>query len=239
MPRKSYVIHAPAPLGDLTVRDVYAYHDEPVLYRATTERINGRDLLGMFAIDTDAEQVWYYALMTPAQLHRLCAGETDLHDAFIESDGGFVFAWHRPRHTGDGHVEQIPVSDLRPEQLPTPGAMLCEPLTGDSLLDALSEVPGDPAEPVRMTPELVEQMLAPYRKAVDAAGGTLTVRYREPATVPDPGRALDDAARRSVGDRKGESLLPPTPRVITWEPVPLAITDWRVFIDPIEEGDSE
>lgn len=231
MPRKSYVIHAPAPLGDLTVRDVYAYHDEPVLYRATTERINGRDLLGMFAIDTDAEQVWYYALMTPAQLHRLCAGETDLHDAFIESDGGFVFAWHRPRHTGDGHVEQIPVSDLRPEQLPTPGAMLCEPLTGDALLDALSEVPGDPAEPVP-----ARTMLADLRARLP--DHPWAAQYQG-QSVPDPRQALDDAARRSVEVRKSESLLPPTPRVITWEPVPLAITDWRVFIDPIEEGDSE
>ena len=114
-----------------------------------------------------------------------------------------------------------------------------EPLTGDALLDALSEVPGDPAEPVRMTPELVEQMLAPYRKAVDAAGGTLTVRYREPATVPDPGQALDDAARRSVGDRKGESLSPPAPRVITWEPVTWAVSDFRMTEDPTEEEDPE
>ena len=74
-----------------------------------------------------------------------------------------------------------------------------EPLTGDALLDALSEVPGDPAEPVA-------RVVSPHK---------------QPDPPPESGALIE------------------RPRVITWDPVPLAITSWRVFINPTEEEDPE
>jgi hypothetical protein len=182
-----------------------------------------------------------------------------------------------------------------------------EPLTGDALLDALAEVPGDPAEPVPApyhgkslwgwTPNAdiphvvsvpIEAALADLRARLPddpwSAQYQGTV-FDPPAIEPEPsGRLMvslpADIAEQAVSNlldhlkREADSPvrmvrmicpelrdrvptqivqnpykqpdLPPasealieSPRVITWEPVPLAITDWRVFINPTEEENPE
>lgn len=130
-----------------------------------------------------------------------------------------------------------------------------KPLTGDTLLDALSEVPGDPAEPVP-APYHGKSLWGwtpnadiPHVVSVPIEAALADLRARLPddpwsaqyqgQSVPDPGQALDDAARRSVEDGKGESLSPPAPRVITWEPVTWAVSDFRMTEDLIEEENAE
>ncbi len=110
------------------------------------------------------------------------------------------------------------------------GLMVRSPsdIAEQAIRDLLNHVKRDADSPVAMVRKICPEL----RDRVP------TQIVQNPYTI-EPGHALDDAARRSVEARKSESLLPPTPRVITWEPVPLAITSWRVFINPTEEENPE
>lgn len=113
------------PIGPLDITEVYAFHDGPRLFRASS-RIGTEYLMVWSEFDSESE-TWLCAKVSPRRISMLHSGEIDLRDAFAAAEEGFVW---RARHVVAADIwtlEATSVTALKDEWLPLAGEKLSLP----------------------------------------------------------------------------------------------------------------
>ena len=75
-------------LGKLEIVEVYIYYDQPVLF--SCKNAAGHLYLVLAADENDQYETWLYAAVSVERLNHIRSGAIDLHDAFADSEDGFL-----------------------------------------------------------------------------------------------------------------------------------------------------
>ncbi len=110
-------------LGKLNLFEVYEFYDKPVLFTCRNE-LNHLFLSVLVEENVD-EGTWLYVPLSERRFSQIRSGGIDLHDAFAESETGFVYVV-KSLVTTDEFTEiiNIPTSNLTDESLPKKGENL-------------------------------------------------------------------------------------------------------------------
>ena len=110
-------------LGKLEIVEVYTYYDQPVLF--SCKNAAGHLYLVLAADENDQYETWLYAAVSVERLNHIRSGAIDLHDAFADSEDGFLLQVIVP------YDDQIPIrtepaqsNRISEEMLPIPGERL-------------------------------------------------------------------------------------------------------------------
>ena len=97
--------------------DVIVFYDEPVLFVGTN--VLGHHYLVMLAEVTADRHRWLYAPLSPSRLDDVRAAGIDLHDAFANVEGGYIF--EVIEESAGSHWRSVPVAEIDPDEFPVPG----------------------------------------------------------------------------------------------------------------------
>ena len=110
-------------LGKLEIVEVYTYYDQPVLF--SCKNAAGHLYLVLAADEKDQYETWLYAAVSVGRLNHIRSGAIDLHDAFADTEDGFLLQVMVPY---DGQTlprtEPIQSNRISEEMLPIPGERL-------------------------------------------------------------------------------------------------------------------
>jgi superfamily II DNA or RNA helicase len=111
-------------LGKLRLLDVLIYYDGPQLF--TCRSAEKTTFLAIALNDRSRDvQSWIYAPIKPALLKKVLDGAIAFRDAFVNADGGFVFAVTTSSDADTASRRSC--ASLTDAQLPAPGVMLHSP----------------------------------------------------------------------------------------------------------------
>lgn len=110
-------------LGKFEIVEVYTYYDQPVLFAC--KNAAGHLYLVLAVDENDQYETWFYAAVSVERLNHIRSGAIDLHDAFADSEDGFLLQVIVP------YDDQIPLrtepiqpNQISEEMLPIPGERL-------------------------------------------------------------------------------------------------------------------
>ena len=110
-------------LGKLEIVETYVYYDQPVLF--SCKNAAGHLYLVLAADENDQYETWLYAAVSVERLNHIRSGAIDLHDAFADSEDGFLLQVMVPY---DDQIpfrpEPIQSNQISEEMLPIPGERL-------------------------------------------------------------------------------------------------------------------
>lgn len=110
-------------LGKLEIVETYVYYDQPVLFAC--KNAAGHLYLVLAADENDQYETWLYAAVSVERLNHIRSGAIDLHDAFADTEDGFLLQVMVPY---DGQTlprtEPIQSNRISEEMLPIPGERL-------------------------------------------------------------------------------------------------------------------
>lgn len=110
-------------LGKLEIVEVYIYYDQPVLF--SCKNAAGHLYLVLAADENDQYETWLYAAVSVERLNHIRSGAIDLHDAFADTEDGFLLQVIAPY---DDQIpfrpEPIQSNRISEEMLPIPGERL-------------------------------------------------------------------------------------------------------------------
>ena len=110
-------------LGKLEIVEVYTYYDQPVLFAC--KNAAGHLYLVLAADENDQYETWFYAAVSVERLNHIRSGAIDLHDAFADTEDGFLLQVIVP-YDDQTLLRTEPVQSHRisEEMLPIPGECL-------------------------------------------------------------------------------------------------------------------
>ena len=110
-------------LGKLEIVEVYTYYDQPVLF--SCKNAAGHLYLVLAADENDQYETWFYAAVSVERLNHIRSGAIDLHDAFADSEDGFLLQVMVPYDDQTPfRPEPIQSNRISEEMLPIPGERL-------------------------------------------------------------------------------------------------------------------
>lgn len=207
------MIRLPAPIGTISLIDVFEEYEEPLLYTAQNER--GETFLAVLAADSRAEQTWHFAYVSPRRLRDIRAGVVDLHDAFLLVEGGWVTVLHREKRA-DGRVwtEAVRAADLTDATLPDPGERV-------EVVSSVEVFPNVRVIAEAQRRDVVTFRLIPKHRARHEVAVAPLARLLEgtQASVEAIDESLERAAKKKAAERPGyvrpkakAGTIPPDPR---------------------------
>ena len=110
-------------LGKLEIVEVYTYYDQPVLF--SCKNAAGHLYLVLAADEKDQYETWLYAAVSVERLNHIRSGAIDLHDAFADTEDGFLLQVMVPYDDQTPfRPEPIQSNQISEEMLPIPGERL-------------------------------------------------------------------------------------------------------------------
>ncbi len=107
--------------GSLSVIEIYEYYDIPSLF--SYKNLTGHIFLTLSIDEADDSLTWFYLPISPIKLDKVRLGQTDLFDAFKNSEDGFLFEVMMSFKKGDS-VKRVQCKDIDADFLPEKGYKL-------------------------------------------------------------------------------------------------------------------
>ena len=120
-------------LGKLKTIEVYVYVDRPCLF--SCRNATGYLFLAVWVDETEVDNLWLYVPVSEARFQAIRTGEIDLHDAFLQSEDGFVYQVKVSRNDDPDRVQAISCNTLDRSWLPLADECLdCKPEALETLV---------------------------------------------------------------------------------------------------------
>lgn len=109
-------------LGRLEIVEIYDYYDQPVLF--SCKNTEGDLYLVVAADENDQYETWLYAKVSADRLNLIQSDTIDLHDAFADTEDGFVLQVKFPYDETPPLIELVKSNQIPEDMLPDPGEYL-------------------------------------------------------------------------------------------------------------------
>lgn len=122
-------------LGKLRIIEIYEFYNMPVLFACKNR--TGHIYIAVWIDETQEQDLWLYAPISPERFTMMREGKIDLHDVFTKTEDGFVLEV-TVRKTPElfSEIKRVPVEELDESWAPPSGDYLDIP---DSLPRVLWE----------------------------------------------------------------------------------------------------
>jgi len=110
-------------LGQLSILEVYAYYDEPIIFTCRNDR--GTYYLAIVVEGQKDHDIWLYVPSQIRVLNSLRKNEIDIRDAVFAAEGDTVYKVALPFDPEENvPISTLSVSDIPMKWLPKPGVFL-------------------------------------------------------------------------------------------------------------------
>ena len=109
-------------LGKLEIVEIYDYYNQPVLF--SCKDADGNLYLVVAADENDEYETWLYANISVDRLKLIHSDKIDLHDAFADTEDGYVLEVKFPYNNTTPLVEFVKSNQISEDMLPEKGEYL-------------------------------------------------------------------------------------------------------------------